>query len=366
MTVRALFLCGAIVCPPTLAAPLPVNPTVNPAYRPGTVDVEVRLRQDRCYLWGTPAVSSTGTAYSITQTVTARPTCADPGADVVRVNLGQLPVGTYSLRYSATPEGTLSPHVLDFSVRPLSPRFLSVFPAQPVALEPVHVSLSIIDTCEFVTGVVPTAGGFDVLVRQEFANPASCDSLIEAEVTLGSLAPGHYRLRAVPAADPSQAPLSTLEFDVSPQPPTALLRDYVPDYSGIWNSPDQEPYTAIDFINSFDQTGPTTARSGLSGLWYTYDATGRPIWYFIEANNQGAGFGRLFVGGVFEYRPADPSLPAFARTIAGTRVGDIQIRFGYLDTPAQVTATINGVPREFRLQRFRWLRWAWPPRPGTT
>lgn len=350
-----------MLAPSAMAQPIPVNPNVLFACGGGQfAPPEVQIRQDRCFTWSEPAIARDGNTFRVTQSATPIQQCSNTGAENRYFYLPQLAVGTYRLEYAATPAGTFPPHVREFAVRPCGPRTLATSPFQPLAMEPVQVSFWVSDGCEYVAGVRPEAGGFAILLDGDLSNPGVCDAIATAEVTLGTLPPGHYFVRLVQQAQGGGSEDSTLEFDVAPAT-SAALRYQLPDYSGIWTSPDEEPYTAFDFINSFDRIGPGQARNGLSGTWYFYDATGRPTWYFIEANNSTQSFARTFNGGVFEYRAANPAAPAFQRTIAGTRVGDFRIDFGLLDSLTRVIVTIGGVTREFRVQRFRWQRAAWPP-----
>lgn len=360
-----LLRCASIAClvlsSAAVAQPAPVNPVASTTCRPGTNDAQIALVQDRCFTWSAPAVNREGNLFRITQTVAPLPTCASPGNTLLNVSLGQIPIGQYQYAYEASPAGTLPRQTGDFAVRACAPAELAISPAAPVALEPVRAYFNLIDTCQFVTGVRPENGGFTITVKTETDNSFDCDAIVPGQVTIGAFPPGHYIVRlARPPAEGGQV-YATAEFDVSPDVIAPRPRNQLSDFSGVWTNADQQPSTAIDFINSFDRISPTQSTGGLSGIWYFYDTAGRPVWYFIEANNSASTFGRVFRGIVTSYSATNPSSPDFLRTVAGTRVGDIAVSFGEVDQPGLVVATINGVRKEFQIQRFRWTRAAWPP-----
>lgn len=342
------------------AQPAAVYPRPNAACRPGTVDAVITLEQDRCYSWSEPVVTRTGDLFHLTQSVTPITPCTTPGSVNLRVSLGQLPVGAYRYSYEATPSGILSRHTGEFAVRTCESASLAVSPFAPLAMEPVHATFNLTDGCSFVSGVRPENGGFTITVRREPENPFNCDSIVQADVTIGAFPPGTYTVRlARPPSEGGEVYAST-EFVVSP-PGQTRLRNQLADYSGLWTSPEQQPSTGIDLINSYERISPGVGRNLLSGIWYFYDSTGRPIWYFIEANNTASAFGRQFQGSVYEYRATNPVAADFQRAVAGSRVGSIEIGFGPLDDAARMIVVLNGVEKQFRLQRFRWTRAAWPP-----
>jgi hypothetical protein len=347
------------------AEPAPVFANVDSTHEGGQSSLD--LRQDRCYTWGQPSVVVESGAVQVTQSVTPIANCALTGTSNESIALGTFAVGSYRLTYTPTPVGfgPMPVSVLDFNVRPDSVgRLLDIEPLEPVALEPVEAHFELESGCEWISGFRVIEGGFRIeLARDESIDPFVCDGIVLGSVTIGAFPPGSYRVELASPEDEGGAVLGTAEFHVRPGFPDfpASKPAALPDQSGFWTSPNEEPRTGISIIQSRipGVPGVTPPIDAIAGIWYRYNDDGSPAWLWVDATSSGIG-SSSYTGTVTRYDVTNVGAPPWQRVVAGTSVGTIAVSFGGLDQPAHVTAVIDGETIEFSLQRFRWLRSAWP------
>ena len=235
-----------------------------------------------------------------------------------------------------------------------SARTYSVSPANPVALELVHLQVGL-NSCEGVRGVEAIDGGFRINIQTPTTG-LPCDDLGFTSFTLGAFPPGTYRLTTritcidctpsvfdepgVTTFTVTAATASTAPFDDRPSV----------DLSGIWTTP-SEPFTGFTFMQArgFDAQGRPD--SSLTGIWYDYSGT-QPTWTLLLS---GQGSSQVF--------RAVPSGTGTNRTIALVAVGTARIvsraPMGGFEN-WHLVGTIDGREFDYPLERFRWTRAAWP------
>jgi hypothetical protein len=362
LSLAALVL--LLLAPELLAqSPRAVRPTISGTYAGNTP--RVRLQQDPCFAWSTPVVARNGNTFTITQDVAPRSACENVVGST-DVPLEPLPAGVYRLVYRALPigMGPIADYAQEFTMSTalVGARLLLTLPGNPTALEPVAAELSLLDGCETVTGVRPIQGGFAILIRREPVDPFLCDAVGEVQVTIGAFPPGRYSLRLMQVPEQGGADMGGTEFVVSPTTLGAVRTPWS-DLSGLWTAADEEPSTALAFIHTLDRGSDGLLRDALVGIWYTYDASGAPTWYYVEANTDGASFGTRMAGTISRYRSTNPAAPGFQRITAGDVVGAFQLRVFDEERPGTITGMLNGRQFDIRLERFRWTRSGWvPPR----
>jgi hypothetical protein len=230
-------------------------------------------------------------------------------------------------------------------------------------MEPVEAHFDISHTCEWVTGFRAIEGGFRIeLASDLISSPFSCDGILQTSVTIGAFPPGSYRVELARPQNEGGTVMATREFQVLPDIPAypASRPTPLPDYSGFYLSP-EEPRTGMTIIQARipEVPGVTPPTESIAGIWYRYNDDGTPAWLWVDAT-AGLNFFNTYTGTVTRFDTTNVSAPAWQRQVAGTPVGTITINFQGLDQPARVSAVINGETIEISLQRFRWLRSAWP------
>lgn len=170
---------------------------------------------------------------------------------------------------------------------PAEARNYRVSPANPVALELVHVETSV-NGCERVRGVEAVDGGFRVNIQTPTTG-LPCDDLYVTTLTLGAFPPGTYRLTTRVTCNDCSPPVfdepQVTTITVTPAAASSTPGDDIPsvDLSGIWTTA-SEPFTGFAFIASggVDTQGRRTG--GITGLWYDYSGT-QPTWTVLLLNN---------------------------------------------------------------------------------
>lgn len=229
-----------------------------------------------------------------------------------------------------------------------------IVPASPVALEPVHLDLSV-NNCDDIRGVELIEGGLRVLVRFDDRNGFICDSLTETRITLGAFAPGNYRVEKHTTFTSGAAPDTRLlaQFVV---PPAATGFGYGfprEDLSGVWVTA-TEPSTGLFLVHSFEPPHDTFgAHQSLTGFWFIYEPNGTPSWYVIAVDNPTGSTN--YEGSVLKFTATGTGS---TRTVTPTVVGPARI--DVFSAFTRVRATVDGRQFDFQIERFRWTRAAWP------
>ena len=110
-------------------------------------------------------------------------------------------------------------------------------PAEPIAFEAVNLRMTV-DGCAFVPETVRVHASGNVLKVTQQMNQCFAAGPIEvADVRLGSLAPGEYRVEVYASQDAVGTPVETLAFEVRTRPEIAVFPPPprpITDYSGMW------------------------------------------------------------------------------------------------------------------------------------
>ena len=151
-----------------------------------------------------------------------------------------------------------------------------VIPAEPIAFEPVVLRMTV-DGCAFVAETVRVRAEANVLKVTQHPNNCLVAGPIEiADVRLGTLAPGTYRVELFGGTDESAAPIETLAFEVRaraeiavfPPPPRPIT-----DYSGLWWEPGEAGWGL-----SLHQS----ATDAMFGALFVYGAGREAEWFTFQ------------------------------------------------------------------------------------
>jgi hypothetical protein len=152
----------------------------------------------------------------------------------------------------------------------------SVVPPQPTAFEVVNLRMTV-DSCTFVPATVRVTMGSGVIrVTQSLNNCLAAGTPQVADVQLGALPAGDYRVELYATPQAVGTPIESLAFQVrdpaevatSPRPARPLN-----DYTGLWYNPQESGWGLSLF------QGPTHT---VFGLLFVYDSTNRPEWYSLQ------------------------------------------------------------------------------------
>jgi len=151
-----------------------------------------------------------------------------------------------------------------------------IVPATPIPFEPVNLRMTV-DGCAFVpTTVRVRADGNTLKVTQHMNNCLVPGPVEIADVRLGSLAAGSYRVEVFASQDSSGTPAETLVFQVVPRPEAAVFPPParpITDYSGLWGNT-QESGWGLSLHQS--------ATDVMFGALFVYDDTTAPEWFTFQ------------------------------------------------------------------------------------
>lgn len=152
----------------------------------------------------------------------------------------------------------------------------TIVPAAPVAFEPVNLRMTV-DSCTFVpTTVRVNAEGGTLKVTQHLNNCLVAGTPEVADVRLGSLPPGQYRVEVYATQAATGAPVETLAFQVASRPEIAIFPPPprpITDYSGLWWTPGEGGWGLSLHQSPYDV---------LFGSWYVYGSSGQPEWFTLQ------------------------------------------------------------------------------------
>lgn len=110
-------------------------------------------------------------------------------------------------------------------------------PPEPIAFEAVNLRMTV-DGCAFVPETVRVRAAGNVLTVTQHLNACFAQGPVEiADVRLGSLAPGEYRVEVYASPEAVGTPVETLAFEVRTRPWIAVFPPPprpITDYSGMW------------------------------------------------------------------------------------------------------------------------------------
>ena len=223
----------------------------------------------------------------------------------------------------------------------------SIVPPQPTSFETVNLRMTV-DSCAFVPETVRVTMNANVLrVTQNVNNCLVAGTPRVADVELGALPAGDYRVELYMTPQASGTPVESLAFQVRdpaqiavfPPPPRPLT-----DYTGLWFNAQESGWGLSLF------QGPTYA---MFGLLFVYDNASRPEWYSIQGGRWTSS--TTWTGTVWR-----TTGPAFSGTFDPSQVMYSQMGTASLDFTqapgeegmARFTYVINGVSRTRAVHRM--------------
>jgi hypothetical protein len=151
-----------------------------------------------------------------------------------------------------------------------------VIPAEPIAFEPVVLRMTV-DGCAFVAQSVRVRAEANVLKVTQHQNNCLVPGPIEiADVRLGTLAVGTYRVEVFGSLDESAPPIETLAFEVRSRPEIAVFPPParpINDYSGLWWTPAESGWGL-----SLQQT----ATDAMFGALFVYGGDREAEWFTLQ------------------------------------------------------------------------------------
>ena len=152
----------------------------------------------------------------------------------------------------------------------------AVVPAQPTAFETVNLRMTV-DSCTFVPGTVRVTMSSNLIrVTQNLNNCFAPGTPQLADVQLGALPSGDYRVELYATPQATGTPIEQLSFQVRDPVQVAVFPAPgrpLTDYTGLWYNPQQSGWGLSLF------QGPTHV---VFGLLFVYDSANRPEWYSLQ------------------------------------------------------------------------------------
>ena len=150
-------------------------------------------------------------------------------------------------------------------------------PAEPIAFEAVNLRMTV-DGCAFVPETVHVRAVGTVLKVTQQMNPCFAPGPVEiADVRLGSLAPGEYRVEVYTSTDAVGMPVETLAFEVRPRPEILIFPPPprpITDYSGMWWNPAESGWGLML------HQAPTDV---MFGALFLYGSDGEAEWFTLQS-----------------------------------------------------------------------------------
>jgi hypothetical protein len=154
-----------------------------------------------------------------------------------------------------------------------------IIPAEPIAFEPVVLRMTV-DGCAFVPQTVNVRTEANVLKVTQHPNNCLAAGPIEiADVRLGTLAVGAYRVEVFGGADVSAEPVETLAFEVRARPEIAVFPPPprpINDYSGLWWTPTESGWGL-----SLHQS----ATDAMFGSLFVYGSDREAQWFTLQGGH---------------------------------------------------------------------------------
>ena len=150
----------------------------------------------------------------------------------------------------------------------------ALVPAQPTSFETVNLRMTV-DSCSFVPSTVRvTLVSNTFRVTQQLNNCFAPGTPLVADVELGALPAGDYRVELYGSPSSMVPPIEMLSFQV--RDPVEVV-PYTPrpltDYSGLWFNPSESGWGL-----SLHQGATHT----VFGLLFVYDGARQPQWYSLQ------------------------------------------------------------------------------------
>jgi hypothetical protein len=224
----------------------------------------------------------------------------------------------------------------------------SVVPAEPSSFDPVNLRMSV-DACAFVPSTVHvslSANTFHVTQQPNFCLVAGATEI--ADVRLGTLPPGEYRVELYGGPQATGTPVQALSFEVRERPEIAIFPPPprpITDYTGVWWSP-QESGWGLSLHQS--------ATGLMFGAWFVYGTGNLPEWYTL----QGGQWTSSTHWNATLYRTTGPSFSASVfdpALVMAAPVGSAALEFKQVpgaEGLARFTYTVNGATVTKTIQRM--------------
>ncbi len=165
---------------------------------------------------------------------------------------------------------------LAFSLAASTALAARIVPAEPSAFERVNLRMTV-DSCAFAPGTVRvTASGNVLTVTQQLNQCLVAGSPEVADVGLGALPAGDYRVEIFASPRTDGTPAESLAFQVRERPEIAIFPPPprpLADYSGMWWSPRE-----LGWGLSIHQS-PTHV---VFAAWFVYGPNGQPEWFTLQ------------------------------------------------------------------------------------
>ena len=149
-------------------------------------------------------------------------------------------------------------------------------PAEPIAFEAVNLRMTV-DGCAFVPETVRVRASGNVLKVTQHPNQCFAAGPVEvADVRLGSLAPGEYRVEVYASMDAAGAPVETLAFEVRTRPEIAVFPPPprpITDYSGLW-------WNAAE--SGWGLSLHQSPADAMFGALFVYGSDGEAEWFTLQ------------------------------------------------------------------------------------
>lgn len=223
-----------------------------------------------------------------------------------------------------------------------------IVPAEPSAFDPVNLRMNV-DSCMFVPSTVRVSAVGNVLKVTQAPNFCLVAGTPEiADVRLGTLAPGDYRVEVFMSQSGDGPPAETLAFQVRERPEIAVFPPPtrpLTDYTGMWWNP-QESGWGLSLHQAPSHV--------IFGAWFVYNAAGQPEWYTLQGGQWTTSTtwtGTIYrtTGPFFAGPNYDPRLVLVQA--AGTATLDFKQTPGAEDR-ARFTYTVNGVTATKTISRM--------------
>jgi hypothetical protein len=154
----------------------------------------------------------------------------------------------------------------------------TLVPEQPKSFETVNLRLTV-DSCTFVPATVRVTMNSNVIrVTQSLNNCFAPGTPQIADVQLGALPSGDYRVELYVTPQAIGTPAQTLAFQVRDPVEAAIPAPVRPltEYTALWYNP-QESGWGLSLYQ-----GPTHT---MFGLLFVYDSVNRPEWYSLQGGH---------------------------------------------------------------------------------
>jgi hypothetical protein len=153
---------------------------------------------------------------------------------------------------------------------------MTLVPPQPSTFDAVNARLTV-DSCEFPAWLVRVTLASNVfrITQQSRVSCSPPGAPQVADIRLGTLPSGDYRVELYRGPEAIGTPAETLAFTVRERAGTSVNPLPLPftDYTGVWWNPQESGWGL-----SLHQSGAHL----MVGAWFVYNSNGQPEWYTLQ------------------------------------------------------------------------------------